>query len=96
MHPQHVQFCDKARGPRQSFHNPLDGLGGQPLNYVHNWTSPRNQKESDHTWKACPDTFMESCRVSSCLSSSRATMKKVVVNVASSYANEWKGKESQA
>ena len=39
---------------------------------------------------------MTPCRVANCLSSSRATLEKVVVNVAYSYANKRKGNESQA
>ena len=44
----------RLKGPRHSFHNPIDGLRVQPLNYVHNWTSPTTIKRKKTTPKACP------------------------------------------
>ena len=41
----HARFVIRLKGPRHSFHDPLDSLRVQPLNYVHNWTSPTTIKE---------------------------------------------------
>ena len=32
----HTRFVIRLKGPRHSFHDPLDSLRVQPLNYVHN------------------------------------------------------------
>jgi hypothetical protein len=50
----HAKVVIRLQGPRHWCHDPVDGLSSQPLNYVHNWTSPDQPKRSDHTWKACP------------------------------------------
>ena len=46
----HAVFVIRLKGPRLSIHNPLDGLRVQPLNYVHNWTSPTTiKRKKNHT-----------------------------------------------
>ena len=45
MHPQLMQFPLVRLNGQSSSHNPLDGLRVQPLNYVHNSTSPTTIKE---------------------------------------------------
>ena len=32
----HARFVIRLKGPRLSFHHPVNGLRRQPLNYVHN------------------------------------------------------------
>ena len=73
MHPQPMQFCDKAQGPRQSFHNPLDSLSRQPLNYVHSWTSPTTIKRKKY--QTCKHGLCLESSCCTCLSSSRAVKK---------------------
>ena len=49
----HAGIVIRLRGPLLSFHNPVNGLRRQPLNYVHNWTSPTTKKEESpylHAW----------------------------------------------
>ena len=40
-----ARFVIRLKGPRHSFHNLLDSLRVQPLNYVHNWTSPTTKRK---------------------------------------------------
>ena len=51
MHPQFMQgFVIRLKGPRYSSQNPLDSWRVQPLNYVHNWTSPTTiKRKKNHT-----------------------------------------------
>ena len=46
----HARFVIRLKGPRLSCQNPLDSLRVQPLNYVHNWTSPTTiKRKRNHT-----------------------------------------------
>ena len=63
-------FRDNAQRPSAfSCHNPVNGLSCQPLNYVHNWTSPTTIKRKNH--QTCrnvlmpPHGHMSCCRMSS-------------------------------
>ena len=77
MHPQPLQICDKAQGPRQSNQNPVYSWRVQPLNYVHSSTSPTTiKKRKYHT---CKDVLLPeiSCKTAAvCL---LINGKKVVV-----------------
>ena len=50
----HARVVIRLQGPRYSCQNPLDSLRVQPLNYVHNWTSPTTKKEESPYLQAWP------------------------------------------
>ena len=86
----HAEFVIRLKGPRHSFHNPLDSLRVQPLNYVHNWTSPPTIKRKNH--HTCRNVLMPSHGHMSCskISSSVlswAKLKKKVVAASVSWAS---------
>ena len=79
----HAIFVIRLKGPRLSGSNPIDGLSSQPLNYVHNSTSPTTIKERS-TIPARMSCYLE-CHVNGCGLSLELHWKKVV-DVASNYA----------
>ena len=87
MHPQRMQFPLIRLNGLSSSHNPLDSLSRQPLNYVHNSTSPTTIKERS-TIPARMSCYLE-CHVNGCGRSLEATGKGVVV--AASYADRTLG-----
>ena len=60
----HAIFVIRLKGPRLSGSNPIDGLSSQPLNYVHNSTSPTTIKERS-TIPARMSCYLE-CHVNGC------------------------------
>ena len=52
MHPHYHAKSPRWGSMAQIQVTPIDGLRSQPLNYVHNWTSPTTIKRKDHhTWR---------------------------------------------
>ena len=83
MHPQFMQgFVIRLKGPRYSSQNPLDSWRVQPLNYVHNWTSPTTIKG-----KSTIPASMSSCLIMRkwLQAVSWAPLKKKIVGAASDY-----------
>ena len=73
----HAEIVIRLKGPPQSSHNPVNGLSGQPSNYVHIWTVPTTIKR-----RATIPARMACC---SCLSNSTS------VGVATTYKHSEKG-----
>ena len=47
MHPHKRAFLPLLGSTAWIQFTPMDGLRVQPLNYVHNWTSPDNHKKKE-------------------------------------------------
>ena len=62
MHPStSAKIRVQAQRPSNFKSKPSGRLKWSTLELVHNWTSPDPPKESDHTWKACPEAWTLAC-----------------------------------
>ena len=87
----------RLKGPRHSFHNPLDGLRVQPLNYVHNFNLTEKPKKKVTTPEKHvlipPNGSMSCCKLSSSVLS-WAVVEKPDVVAASGYASNGQSEKS--